>query len=287
MESLPEQRFIEVARGVTAVISGRGEAGVANTAFVVDQGEAVLLDTTLLPEWAEPVRREIRSRGARVRTVVNSHHHVDHVGGNAAFPEARVVAHRVSAAFVEDMVRERPPLERVIPRYASLVRTEELRVPEAMAEVVVDLPGDGRVLALGPAHTPMDLAIWLPGSRTLLAGDLCFKGVTPLAAHGDVAGWISALDTLLALRPAVVVPGHGPLATAADLVCLRGYLRAVRDAARAAVEDGTGPAEAARRLDPGPVGDWLEPERTVLNLQVTMARLVQAGRPAPAPTPAP
>ncbi len=45
----------------------------------------------------------------------------------------------------------------------------------------------------------------------LLAGDISFIRVTPLAAYGLLSGWIEAIDILLGLNPEIVVPGHGPI----------------------------------------------------------------------------
>jgi hypothetical protein len=67
------------------------------------------------------------------------------------------------------------------------------------------------------------------------------------------------------------VPGHGPLATVADLAVLRDHLNWLEAHAARAVYAGAGPEEALATLDPGPVGDWLEPERTGQNLRAAMA----------------
>jgi hypothetical protein len=72
----------------------------------------------------------------------------------------------------------------------------------------------------------------------------------------------------------VVVPGHGPLATVEDLRSLRVYLNQVLTVAVTAVEEAVCFEEAFRSLDPGPVSEWLEPERHRLNLAAAMDRVV-------------
>ena len=109
-----------------------------------------------------------------------------------------------------------------------------LRLPEPL-EGDLSLPHDGELITFGPSHSPQDAVLWLKGSATLIAGDLCSNGVTPMVMDGDVKGWIEALDRLLELEPAVVVPGHGPVGTAAELRDLRTYLCRLRDTARTAV----------------------------------------------------
>ena len=59
------------------------------------------------------------------------------------------------------------------------------------------------------AHTPEDLMLWVEDDRTLFAGDLMFAGRIPFVGDADSGQWLRALDVLLALKPAQVVPGHG------------------------------------------------------------------------------
>jgi cyclase len=265
-DRLPEKRFVEVADGVVAVVHGDGSMGVANCAMVADGDDMFVFDALTLPEMASGVVDEIARRGLRVTTVLNSHHHVDHVGGNAAFAGASVVAHPVAAAIVERMAGHLDDVARLLPRFADQLAGLDLRPPDP-ALAGLTLPRGGELRVFTPAHSPADLAVWLPDERVLLAGDVCFNGVTPLAVHGVVSAWIDALDELIALDPAMIVPGHGPLAVTGDLVTLRTYFATVRDTAERAHRDGVSEAEALAELDAGAVGEWLEPGRTALNFR--------------------
>ena len=269
---LPPKRFVEVGDGIIAVVHGDGTAGVANCAVVADGGSAFMFDALLLPEMACGVVDEVHRRGFRVETVLNSHFHVDHVGGNAAFTEAAVFAHPTARAIAGGMVGRLDVVARTQPRFAAELAELDLRLPDP-APAGLPLPRGGRLLTFTPAHSPADLAVWLPDERVLLAGDVCFNAVTPLAVHGQVSSWIRALDELIALEPAVVVPGHGPVAAVEDLVTLRGYFAALWDVAARAHADGVAAEEALAELDAGPVAEWLEPRRTALNLRRAMQEL--------------
>jgi glyoxylase-like metal-dependent hydrolase (beta-lactamase superfamily II) len=76
----------------------------------------------------------------------------------------------------------------------------------------------------------------------LYAGDLVFRGRVPFVGDADSRAWIAALDRLIALKPRVLVPGHGALSRRprADLVFTRDYLGYLR----------TSMGEAARKLIP-------------------------------------
>jgi cyclase len=135
------------------------------------------------------------------------------------------------------------------------------------------LPGGARVLAFTDAHSAADLAVWLPAEQVLIAGDLCFAGVTPLAVHGRVSGWRAALDELIALHPGVILPGHGQPAGVAALHELADYFDRVLAAARLAHTEGRTAEAVWARFDAGPAAGWLEPERTVVNIKVALAEL--------------
>ncbi|QNP72785.1 MBL fold metallo-hydrolase [Streptomyces roseirectus] len=80
---------------------------------------------------------------------------------------------------------------------------------------------------LGPAHTPYDLVVLVPGAvRVVFCGDLVEESGEPQAGADAVPGrWAAALDALLALggEDAVYVPGHGAVVDA-------GFVRRQRDA---------------------------------------------------------
>lgn len=65
---------------------------------------------------------------------------------------------------------------------------------------------------VGRGHTEADLVVWLPQERILASGDLVVWPV-PLVGgdQSHVADWPGALDALIALKPALLVPGHGPV----------------------------------------------------------------------------
>jgi cyclase len=67
----------------------------------------------------------------------------------------------------------------------------------------------GQGTRLGPAHTKGDLLVHLPKERVVFTGDILFVGSHPIVWEGPISNWIAACDRILALDPAVVVPGLG------------------------------------------------------------------------------
>jgi cyclase len=59
-----------------------------------------------------------------------------------------------------------------------------------------------------PGHTAGDVAVFLPGEKVLLAGDLLAYPV-PFCADSHPSAWISSLEALSRLDAKIIVPGHG------------------------------------------------------------------------------
>jgi cyclase len=138
--------------------------------------------------------------------------------------------------------------------------------------VRVDL--GGRVAEIVPvpvrAHTDGDLVVWLPQDGVLFAGDLVFSGVTPLALHGSIEGWLDALDWLAGFGAAHVVPGHGPVTTpnSAAVTGLRDYLRWLLDAVSNVDRPNFDALEQQARTR---WAHWLDAERHAVNLRIAHA----------------
>jgi cyclase len=271
--AMPDQRAVDVGPGVVAVLQEAGGLGVANASVVLRDGQAVIVDTMLLPQMAAGIHAVLAERNASARLVINTHHHMDHIGGNRTFPGVPVVAVPQTAGFIGGMAADGAFLPAVMPAFAAEIGEISLRVPDGVpaADMPVAIPG-ATVLAFQDAHTPADLALWLEPEAVLLAGDLCSAGIVPLALHGDAAGWVTALDQLIALRPETIVPGHGPVCGPAELAAVRQYLAAIVSLARRGHEAGAQVDDLLPELDPGPVGDWREPARTRMNLAAALRR---------------
>jgi cyclase len=257
-----------------------GTLGRANAVALLDGDRSVIVDTMLVPSLTAPLRRYLGRWGARPDLVVNTHPHADHVGGNAAFPRARIVAHAATVAMVAELaVQASDPafLAGLFPAFAGELATTDLVVPAPID--AADLPAGVELLELGPAHSPGDLALWVPAEEVIVCGDVCFNGVTPLAlpGHASVTGWAAALDRIAALRPRHVVPGHGPATTGTTIAELREYLDVLLATATEVAAGGLSQQVAVERLTHAPLAGWAEPGRHGLNLRVATAEVAGTG----------
>lgn len=128
-----------------------------------------------------------------------------------------------------------------------------LTLPTKTFDDELTLRNSGRTIeirSLGPGVTRGDAVVWLPKERILVAGDLVDNPI-PFAYACDVKGWIAALASIEALKPSIIVPGHGEVLRDLDQV------RRLRDVL-ASIEKQT--ADAVAR------GDAVDKARAGLNL---------------------
>jgi cyclase len=256
----------EVAEGIVALVQAPGTLGLSNSVIVTDGGRGLVLDAMLLPEMSRSIVDTAARMGTRVDTVLHSHHHVDHCGGNSVFGDARVVAHQQTVADIKQMLDNIAVFDWLMPQFAGRFADLDVRIPEPVDLDTLEVPANGQVLVFGPSHSFLDVALWFPGPRVLLSADLCLNSVTPLAIHGSQVGWAETLEHLSGLKPDIVVPGHGPVTTARTLDELRDYLLRLTAAGESAVRAGATVEEAMAEFDAGPVSGWLESERTKQNM---------------------
>lgn len=275
--NMPVRQEVEVADGVLALVNGDGGAGLSNSVLLLGE-PATVIDTMLLPEMAADIVTALGRRGRAAELVLNTHIHTDHIGGNLLFEGVPIIAHPRTVDGMRRMIGEPglpALLARVMPRFAARLADWDSTAAEPVPPAGIEraLPDTARVLEFTDCHSAADLVVWLPGEQVLVTGDLCFAGVTPLAVHGRVGRWRTALDRLIALRPRVVLPGHGRPAGIEALRELADYFDRVLAAARLADAERLSAETVWARFDPGPAAGWLEPERTLVNIQVALAEI--------------
>jgi glyoxylase-like metal-dependent hydrolase (beta-lactamase superfamily II) len=262
-----------LAPGVTVVfgpfVAGRQPDG--NSVVLTGSDSVVVVDSGRHAAHTEAVVAAVRASGRPLAAVVNSHWHLDHIGGNALlrreFPTVRVLA---SAAFAGArtgfLAGYRRDLEGAVAgaegdtaaayraELALLADLDRLAPDEVVAATVERTLG-GRRLTIGVATdavTAADLWVLDQPSGVLAAGDLV-TFPAPLLDTACPSGWAKALEQLAAVDFTRLVPGHGPVLDRAGFTAWReAYVRllacAAGDGPAAACVDGW--LAALRELDP-------------------------------------
>jgi cyclase len=176
-----------------------------------------------------------------IRFAINTHVHGDHSGGNENFNKmgATLVAH--------DNVRTRMMKETVNPQTN---RTTPPRDKEAWPVVTfadklnLHLNGEDVILHhFDKGHTNGDVIVQFKNANVVHTGDAFVRYGYPyidLSNGGSVNGFVNTLDKILLLLDdnTKVIPGHGELATKADVKKLRDGIADIRDQVAAALKKG-------------------------------------------------
>lgn len=205
-------------------------------AVVLTRRRAFVIDTLTRPTDMTPVLALLRDEGpGRRPLVVNTHHHWDHVYGNAAFAGEEIIAHdscpRLLAAQLGGTGEPAPsPPAEGVP-LPCLTFADHL------------VSADGREvvrLIHAPGHSEDSVVVLLEDARILFAGDALEWPFPSLGRHGHAALWIRSIRMLRELDAGLIVPSHGP-AMGRELLdanerYLTGLVAAVSAAKRAAVQ---------------------------------------------------
>ena len=248
---------VYMVQGQPGVASRENRGFNSNAGFVVTSEGVVVIDALGTPLLGQALVNAIRKITDKpIRTVIVTHYHADHFYGLQAFKQAgaEVWAHVAAREYLEG------------PEVAARLRQrrEDLApwVDEKTRLVAADKWLDGNfsfkmgatrfdIIHLGPAHSPEDVIVVVGDSGVIFTGDILFTGRIPFVGEADSKRWLETFSRLLALRPTVMVTGHGKpsLKPEADLVLTRDYLVYLRETMGKAVDDFVPFAEAYANTD--------------------------------------
>ena len=197
-----------------AIYLGSGNSVVLTS----EDGSTALVVDTKMRGASELLREKVKAKDI---TIVNTHDHFDHVGGNPLYPQAKIIA----GAYTKQQWLDDAGKASSYPDIT--VKAGEEKVLKIDSETV-------HIYNAGRAHTWNDMVVYFENRKLLVTGDLVFNNMHPavLPKSGTkVALWISVLDALSKKYSIkTLVPGHGPVADQTALVVMKDYFVAVGDA---------------------------------------------------------
>jgi len=195
------------------VVTSAGDQFWTNSIVIEGVHEAMLVDAQLTRTNAENVLRTVQATGKPLSTIYITHEHADHFLGlqvfKEAYPGVRILANsnvvdRINKVYQEKLDKWQALLGPdaasravVISKYdEDFIRFENSRI-----EILKNLQGD----------TDANTMLWLPGQRTLIAGDILFNDQHVYTAETDATArkrWLDSLKKIRDLKPVAVIPGH-------------------------------------------------------------------------------
>src|SRR6478736_7189747 len=219
---------------------------VPNIGYVVGDRPVLVIDTGLGPRNGAAVYEVAKKlAGAKALYLVTTHIHPEHDLGAQAFPDTTKLIR--STDQLKDIAESGLQLAKVFASRsainAELLKDADFRKADITFERDYDLDLGGmhaKLTAMGPNHTVGDTIILIDSERVLFAGDLAMRAQPAFASpHSNLRHWLVSLDRLEALKPAIIVPSHGPTGDGVGFINgYRAYLTEVRD--RTAAEKQAG-----------------------------------------------
>lgn len=201
---------------------GAMELGVAT--YAIHSGaEAIVIDSFPSPAQAQWVRDYLQERGIRRFTLVLTHWHLDHIGGNVVYRDSPILASaatadlltRHQAAIEEGSLHGLPAIKPLLLPTSAYQDKTTLRVGKVSVEL--------RNINI---HSADSTLINLPEQGALLAGDTLEDTVTYLSEVDQIDYHVHNLHRLRQMQYDAIYPNHGDPAVLSD----GGYTRTLIDA---------------------------------------------------------
>jgi glyoxylase-like metal-dependent hydrolase (beta-lactamase superfamily II) len=222
-----EIKVEKIAPGVAVLFGAGGNIGLSYG----DDGN-IIVDDQFAPLTDKIAAAVATLDPDPVRFVINTHWHFDHTGGNENF------GRRGAVIMAHDNVRARMSTDQFLAAMNQKVPASPrgaLPVVTFAEGVTLHLNGDTlHVVHVANAHTDGDALVHWQKANVLHMGDTFFHRMSfpfiDLSSGGSIDGVIAAATKALSMSNAQtrIIPGHGPVASRAELVAYRAMLVDIR-----------------------------------------------------------
>lgn len=230
-----EVKAEQLAPGVSVLFGAGGNIGVSH-----GEDGTVLIDDQFAPLTSK-IQTAVAALGASpVKFLINTHWHGDHSGGNENFGKAGAVI------MAHDNVRVRMASDQNT-AYGEVKASPKVALPVITYAEGLKLHLNGeevRVISVRPAHTDGDSIVHWTKSNVIHMGDLFFHKMSfpfvDRSSGGDVRGVVAAAEKVLAMADdrTKIIPGHGEVASKADLQAYHDMLVSIIGKVDSAIKAG-------------------------------------------------
>lgn len=218
----------------TKVFTGSPGGFLVDSTLVTGDKDAILIDAQFDRADAHRLVAEILEAKKNLTTVYITHGHPDHYFGleviHQAFPKAKLVALPKTVEEIKKTAAGK--VKQWGPMYGDNLTSNPV-IPTALAGTTLTLEGQTLEIHGGAQGDDSNNSyVWIPSTKTVIAGDIIYRGVHVWTAETKVdqrKAWRKTLDELAALKPTTVIAGHKDPKlddTAAGIDQTRAYLDA-------------------------------------------------------------
>jgi glyoxylase-like metal-dependent hydrolase (beta-lactamase superfamily II) len=244
--------------------------GAGGTSLALIREKGVVLVDTMLPDWSGPIRQAITDITSQpVTTIINTHAHSDHTGGNASFPTAgEIIAHHRTKDHMLTMGAFATPNARFLP---NTILTDSMSL--------FDGPDRIELRYFGPAHTDGDLVVMFPQYRVAYMGDLFPSKAAPVIDRTFGGSGVTFPQTLASALIEIksfadrIITGDGSRLALNDLQEYADFNREFLEAVRSARQQGKTAGEAAAMLELSDRYKGYDMQRTQMNVDAIYEEL--------------
>ena len=218
----PQASFAKGAQILTTtVVTPAGDQFWANSVIIEGTHEVMLVDAQLTKTNAEKVLRTINATNKPLSIIYITHEHADHFLGLEVFKEAYPGVRILANSKVVDRINK--VYQAKIDKWMGLLGSDAASHVVAISKYDENFirfeHSDIEILKNVQGDTDANTMLWLPGQKTLIAGDVVFNDLHVYTAETDTAArkrWLDSLNTIRHLEPAAVIPGHSKVGAPID-----------------------------------------------------------------------
>jgi len=232
------------AQGITVQPLGKAvgwlEGTSCNVLVVAADKGVLLVDDQRGSDVQETQAAIDRAYHLPIVEIVNTHWHLDHAGGNAHFAGAGALI------VAQSNVAKRLKVDQYMSAYKKLVPASPAGAwPKQSYDRAMTIRFGSetvRLVHVANAHTDGDTLVKLAHANVIHMGDVFFNGLFPfidLDSGGSIQGLIRAVDAALSMSNDAtrIIPGHGAIATRAELAAYRAMLADVATNVRGQIRE--------------------------------------------------
>ena len=252
--------FKKVANGIECVIGDfnpptKENKGFVNNSCFIDIGDGlVVIDPGPSFKFAKEFSAKAKEiTGKDVKAVVVTNYHDDRLFGASYYATKKIpiIAHKNIVADIKNNPQKYERMKRILSK--EDYNGTKVVTPNVLFDKEYDINGTKRVVKLlklsDVSEEKSDIVVWVPDSKFLFAGNIVFNNrALNYTKHSSMKGWLEAIKKIEALKPKIVLGGHGSIMGNDAYKTTKEYLQALHTQVKKAYDSDVDLADLPKHL---------------------------------------